>query len=57
MELGAGVSRCKILYTGWINKVLLDSMENNIQYPVINHNGKEYDKEYIIYILCTYIYN
>ena len=27
----------------WINnKVLLYSTENNIQYPVINHNGKEY---------------
>ena len=27
---------------GWINnKVLLDSTGNDIQYPVINHNGKE----------------
>ena len=36
-----GVSRCKLLYTGWINnKVLLYSTGNYIQYPVINHNGK-----------------
>ena len=36
----------------WIsNKVLLNSTENSIQYLVINHNGKEYEKEYIyIYI-------
>ena len=29
------------------NKVLLYSTVNYIQYPVINHNGKEYEKEYI----------
>ena len=34
-----------ILYTGWINNtVLLYSTGNYIQYPVINHNGKEYIK-------------
>ena len=33
---------------GWINnKVLLYSTGNYIQYPVINHNGKEYEKDYI----------
>ena len=42
-----GISRCKLLYIGWINKVLLYSTENYIQYPVINHNRKEYEKEYI----------
>ena len=26
---------------------LLHSTRNYIQYPVINHNGKEYEKEYI----------
>ena len=32
----------------WINnKVLLNSVENYSQYPVINHNGKEYEKEYM----------
>ena len=37
----------------WIkNKVLLYSTENCIQYPVINHNGKEYEKEH----RSTYLY-
>ena len=36
------ISRCKLLYTEWINnKVLLYSTENYIQYLVINNNGKE----------------
>ena len=30
---------------------ILYSTGNYIQYPVINHNGKEYEKEYI------YMYN
>ena len=43
-----GISRCKLLYIGWINnKVLLYNTGNYIQYPVINHNGKQYGKEYI----------
>ena len=42
------VSRCKLLYMEWINnRVLLYSTENYIQYLVINHNGKKYEKEYI----------
>ena len=41
-EWSAGVSRYKLLYIGWINKVLLHSTENCIQYPIIDHNGKEY---------------
>ena len=48
MEWEAGVSRCRLLYIGWINsKVLLYSIYSTgkyIQYPVINHNGKEYEK-------------
>ena len=41
-----GISRCKLLYTGWINnKALLYSTGNCIQYAVINHNGKENEKE------------
>ena len=40
-----GISRCKLLYIGWINnKVLLYSTGNYIQYRVITHNGKEYLK-------------
>ena len=42
MEWEVGVSRCKLLYMGWINnRVLLYSTENYIQYPMINHNGRE----------------
>ena len=29
------------------NKVLLYSTGNYIQYPIIIHNGKDYEKEYI----------
>ena len=46
MKREVGVSRCKLLCMEWINnKVLLYSTENYIQYPVINHNGKEYIKK------------
>ena len=42
---GFGISRCKLLNIGWANnKVLLNSIENYIQNPVINHSGKEYKK-------------
>ena len=38
-----GISRCKLVYIGWINnKVLLYSTGNYIKYPVVNHNRKEY---------------
>ena len=37
IEWKSGASRCKLLYTGWINRVLMYSTENYIQYPVINH--------------------
>ena len=43
-----GISRSKLLHTGWINsKVLRNGAGNYIQYLVINHNGGEYEKEYI----------
>lgn len=36
-----GMSRCKLLRTGWINnEVPLYSTGNSIQDPVINHCGK-----------------
>ena len=51
MEWEFGVSRCKLLYIEWINnKVLLYSTGNYIQYPVIKHNGKEYEKDVCICI-------
>ena len=52
MDREFGISKWKLLCIEWINnKVLLYSTGNYIQYPVINHNGKEYDKE------CVYMYN
>ena len=45
MDWEFGISRCKLLYIEWINnKVLLYNTGNYIQYPVITHNGKEYEK-------------
>ena len=49
-----GISRCRLLYIGWIsNKVLLCSIGNCTHYSVINYNGTEYKRLYI-YI---YMYN
>ena len=53
-----GISRCKLLYTGWISKkILLYSTENYTQYSVIKHNGKTiFLKSIYIYIhIHTYI--
>ena len=51
MEWEFGVSRCTLSYIGWINsKVLPYSIGNYIQYPVISHNGKEYEENIYIYI-------
>ena len=48
MEWEFRIGRCKLVYTEWMNsKVLPYSTENYIQYPGINHNGKEYEKECI----------
>ena len=50
MEWECGISRFELMYIEWINKVLLYSMGNYMQYLVINYNRKEYKKE------CVYIY-
>ena len=43
-----GISRCRLLYIGWINNnVLLYSTGNYIRHLVINYNGIEYEKQYI----------
>ena len=58
MEWEFGISRCKLLYIDWINnKVLLHSTGNYIQYPVINHDGKAYEKVYIHTYTYICIYN
>ena len=50
-----GISRCKLWYIAQINKkALLYRVGSYIQHPVINHNGKECEKEYITESLhCT----
>ena len=58
MDWEFGVNRCKLVYTEWIsNKVLLYSTGNYIQYPMINHNGKEYKKEYIYIKIISITYS
>ena len=55
MDWEFGMSRCNLLSIEWINnKVLLYSTGNYSQYPVINHNGKEYEREciYVFESLC-----
>ena len=43
MEWEFAISRCKLLWREWVNhRVLPYSTGNYFQYPVINHNGKEY---------------
>ena len=54
-EVGLEVCKCKLLYIDWINsKILSDSSGNNIQYPVINPNGKEYEKNLYNWITLLY---
>ena len=46
-----GISRSKLLHIDWLNnRVPLDHTEPH----VINHNGKEYEKEGVC--VCIYIY-
>ena len=42
------ISRYKLLYTK-SNQILPYTTGNYIQYPKINHNGKEYEKNIHIY--------
>ena len=44
MEWEVGVSRCKLLYIGWITRPYCVA-QKTIQYPMINSNGKEYFKK------------
>ena len=48
MDWELGFSRCKLLYITWINNnILLYSTGDYTQYPVVNHNRQEYEKEHI----------
>ena len=41
----SGLSRCKLLYTGWINcNILLHSTGNHVQHHVITIMGKKMKK-------------
>lgn len=46
MDGELGISRGKLGRIRWIkDKALLSSAGHGVQYPVIDHNGKEYEKE------------
>ena len=50
-----GVSRGKLVYTRQIdNKVLLYSTGNYIEYPVVNHSGKDCEKSGIYMHICHF---
>ena len=49
-EFSFELSGRKLLRREWINKVLVPSTGNCIQYPVINHNGKKYLKRMYAYV-------
>ena len=61
MEWEVGVSRSDLLYLECINnKVLLYSIENYMEYPVIKHNGKEHSKNNLytyVYMYITLLYS
>ena len=61
MDWEFGISRHKLLYIKWINKVLLYSTGNHIQYPVINHMEKNMKKNVYTCITeslcCTAVIN
>ena len=57
MDWEFGVNRCKLVYTEWIsNKALLHSTGKYIQSPVINCNGKVYEKECVCVCVCVCVY-
>ena len=49
MDGACGVGSCTLFYTEWISNedLLYSTVWNCVPYPVINHHGKEYEKEYI----------
>ena len=50
MDWESGISRCRLLYIGWINKVLLYSTGNYIQCPVIKQYGQNMKKNVCVCI-------
>ena len=45
MQWEVGIKSYKVLLIEWMDNVLLYSTRNYTQYPVRNHNGKEYLKK------------
>ena len=42
------ISRGELIYIGWVNtKILMNGIGNYIAIPVINNDGKEYEKEHM----------
>ena len=52
-DLGLAEANCRLLYIGWIKKILLYSTGNYIQNPEINHNKKNIKKNVYTYIYLT----
>ena len=54
VRLGVWISTCELAHTEWRNsKVPLQSRGNSSQHPLINHNGKEYEKN--VHTLFYYV--
>ena len=54
MDWDCEISRGKLFSIGWMNnKVLPFSTGNYIQYPIINRNGKEYEKACVCVFVCV----
>ena len=51
-----GINRYTLLFIKQINKDLLYSTGNYIQYLVITYNGQESEKEYTYVCVCIYMY-
>ena len=52
MNWELGISRCKLLHVEWVNN-RLPLYHTGKEPHVINHNGKEYEKDVCV---CVYIY-
>ena len=52
-EFEININTILLIYIKQINNKILYSTGNYIHYPIVNHNGNEYEKEYI-HILLNY---